>query len=311
MSGCTNGGDRQDGTVATTLAPSMTVISPSTLSSGVESDVVTSITPTGQQPVHEIHGPFLEQEIPMTPIPSSGELSSGLVAHWSFDEEGGGSVKDSVEGLEGTVHGARFVAGKKGNALFFDGVNDYVQLSQESHDRVHNLTQGTIAFWFKFESLLDEQSIMPIFYLGMADERDEDNILIIEVGHFKQGRLRSRDPDNKRLYSTFMKDNRHPFLCLDSGKSLKEGKWIHYALVTGPNGTKVYLDGETIHANYNFGKLRDSYFFNDIPETEVIMIGRGRSSHKTTPRFVHYKGYVDELRIYDRPLIPDEIQELL
>lgn len=249
------------------------------------------------------------EAIPTTVIPE--ELRSGLIAHWTFDEQGGDVIKDSVDGLEGIVHGAEFVEGKKGNALYFDGVDDYVQLSQKSFDRVSSLSQGTIAFWFKFESILDRQTIMPIFYLGMDDERDEDNILIIEVGHFKQKELRSLDPENKRLYSTFIKDNSHPFLCLDSGRSLGEGEWIHYALVSGPNGTDVYLNGEGIPANYNFGKLGDKYFLNDIPNTEVIMIGRGKSSSMTTPEFVHYKGYIDDLRIYEKPLTRDEIQELL
>jgi hypothetical protein len=246
---------------------------------------------------------------PTTQIPT--ELSPTPIAHWSFDEEGGNIVKDSIDGLDGIVHGAKFVEGKKSNALYFDGVDDYVQLSQKSFDRVSSLNQGTIAFWFKFESILYKQNIMPIFYLGMDDERDEDNILIIEVGHFKQGELRSSDPENKRLYSTFIKDNSHPFLCLDSGRSLGEGEWTHYALVSGPNGTNVYINGEGIPANYNFGKLGDKYFLSDIPNTEVIMIGRGKSSSMTTPQFVHYKGYIDDLRIYAKPLTRDEIQKLL
>lgn len=98
-------------------------------------------------------------------IPKSEELSPGLVAYWSFDEQGGDNVKDLVDGFKGTVYGAEFMEGKKGNALYFDGVNDYVELSKESHDSICDLSRGTIAFWFKFESILDKQKIMPIFTL--------------------------------------------------------------------------------------------------------------------------------------------------
>ena len=241
--------------------------------------------------------------------PPSFEIP-GLVAYWSFDEITSGSVKDSVNGFEGTVHGARLTDGKRGKALYFDGVDDYVQLSDESFKKVRNLSYGTISFWFNFESLLDRQKIMPMFYYGVSEDSREDNILIIEVGHFKQGNLKSRDPDNKRLYSTFIKDHGHPFLCLDSGRSMEENKWIHYALVSGSNGTNVFIDGVGIPGNYNFGKLGDAYFLDDIPDTEVIMIGCGKTSSMATTDFVYYKGYIDELRIYERPLSLEEIRDL-
>ena len=238
------------------------------------------------------------------------QLRNGLVAHFSFDQEKNNVIKDSVNGFEGIVHGAVISEGKMGKSLYFDGVDDYVQLSEETHKRISKLDQGTISFWFNFKSVLDKQSIMPMFYMGMDEEGDKDNILIIEVGHFKQGNLRTQDPDNKRLYSTFIKDNSHPFLCLDSGKSMEEDKWIHYALVSDVNGTNVYINGQGIEANYNFGKLRDSYFLSDVPNTEVIMLGRGKTSSMATTDFVYFKGYIDDLRIYDRALTVEEIKAL-
>ncbi|MBM3309683.1 MAG: LamG domain-containing protein [Candidatus Altiarchaeales archaeon] len=248
---------------------------------------------------------YLTQHVP------SVESSPGLVAYWSFDEDGGSIIKDSVDGLEGDVYGAMSEKGKKGNALYFDGVDDYIQLSKRSFDRISKLSHGTVAFWFKFESVLDKQSIMPIFYMGASDDKKEDNILIIEVGHFKQGNLRTQDPDNKRLYSTFIKDNGHPFLCLDSGRNMEEGVWTHYALVSGENGTNVYINGEGIPANYNFGGLSDAYFLADVPDAEVLMIGRGKTSSMATPDFVYYKGLIDELKVYEKPLTQSEIKELL
>jgi hypothetical protein len=73
----------------------------------------------------------------------------------------------------------------------------------------------------------------------------------------------------------------------------------------------VYLNGEGIPGNYNFGQLSDAYFFGDVPNTETIMIGRGKTSSMATEDFVYYKGYIDDLRIYDRPLTQEEIQGLL
>jgi hypothetical protein len=241
---------------------------------------------------------------------TSGKNESGLVTHFSFDQIKNNIIKDSVNGFKGDVHGAVVSEGRIGKSLYFDGVDDYVQLSNETHKKISKLKNGTISFLFKFESLLDKQSIMPIFYMGMDEEGDKDNILIIEVGHFKQGNLKTQDPDNKRLYSTFIKDNSHPFLCLDSGKSMDENKWTHYALVSDENGTNVYINGQGIEANYNFGKPKDSYFLSDVPNTEVIMIGRGKTSSMATTDFVYFKGYIDDLKIYDRALTPEEIKSI-
>jgi hypothetical protein len=47
-----------------------------------------------------------------------------------------------------------------------------------------------------------------------------------------------------------------------------------------------------------------------VPNTEVIMLGRGKTSSMATTDFVYYKGYIDDLRIYDRALTVDEIKEL-
>ena len=53
---------------------------------------------------------------------------SGLVAYWKFDEGSGTTVSDSSgNGNTGTlVNGPLWTAGRVGNALFFDGIDDNV-----------------------------------------------------------------------------------------------------------------------------------------------------------------------------------------
>ncbi|MCZ7398057.1 MAG: hypothetical protein O8C59_06120, partial [Candidatus Methanoperedens sp.] len=55
----------------------------------------------------------------------TGAAVSGLVAEWHFD----GSAQDtSGSGNHGTINGATFVQGISGQALSFDGTNDYVEI---------------------------------------------------------------------------------------------------------------------------------------------------------------------------------------
>jgi hypothetical protein len=50
-----------------------------------------------------------------------------LVGHWTFDENMGTTAYDSsVFGNTGTINEARWVEGKYGSGLNFDGVDDYV-----------------------------------------------------------------------------------------------------------------------------------------------------------------------------------------
>jgi hypothetical protein len=52
---------------------------------------------------------------------------NGLVGHYTFGEESKTVLRDvSGNGNDGDIHGATFIKGKAGNALRFDGVDDYV-----------------------------------------------------------------------------------------------------------------------------------------------------------------------------------------
>jgi hypothetical protein len=65
-----------------------------------------------------------------TPPPSPTPNNTGLVAHWEFDETSGITVSDSSgNGSNGTLlNGPTWTTGRIGNALSFDGVNDYVSI---------------------------------------------------------------------------------------------------------------------------------------------------------------------------------------
>src|SRR5262245_30825397 len=74
--------------------------------------------------------------------------SSGLVASFGFDEGSGTTVNSSAgSGMNGTISGATCVAGKSGNALSFDGVDDWVTVP---HSTALDLTTGmTLEAWVR------------------------------------------------------------------------------------------------------------------------------------------------------------------
>jgi hypothetical protein len=78
------------------------------------------------------------------------ETGPGPVGHWTFDEGYGTTAYDeSGQGNDGTITGALWqdesmcVSGK---CLYFDGSNDYVNVTDAS---TLNITEGTVAAWVK------------------------------------------------------------------------------------------------------------------------------------------------------------------
>jgi|GEM_PF-2586244 uncharacterized protein (TIGR02145 family) len=74
-------------------------------------------------------------------------VNLGLVGYWSFDEGAGTNAGDmSGNGKTGTVSGASWTTGKRGQALSFDGTNDYVDAGNV------NSSVKTISFWIQASS---------------------------------------------------------------------------------------------------------------------------------------------------------------
>ncbi len=260
------------------------------------------LAPEGAEPEPEMAVEEPEKSAP----PETTPKNPNLIMHLTFDND----AADSANNNDGVLKGNAVIKqGKVGNAVYLDG-NSYVDFSQETISKLENLEYGTIAFWFNYESILDKQVLMPIFYFGV-EEKATDSIYIIEIGHFKEGTF-GPNPDDKKLYSTWMKGNNDPVLCYDSNENLEENKWHHFAVVVSDKGNTGYLNGvEITDRRYNFGNPSDSLFFKGLSGKTKLMIGYGRSSWMISPEFTYYKGYVDDFRIYNKALTANELKQLI
>lgn len=224
------------------------------------------------------------------------------VAYWSFNETSGQIAHDeSSSELDGEVHGAVWAEGISGNALDFNGINNYVDISDNEGypDAIGSLSQGTISVWFKFDLMPDSNTILPVFYLGNRTGGGDNSCVIIEVGHFWPTSL---------LFFTVYAAQDEPVLCFDSNFELDVGTWYHFAIVVGSDFNTGYLNGEEMtDRHYNFGDSSDTNFFNDIPDKQVCWIGSGCVSFFSGTNY--FDGKIDEIRIYDSPLSGDEISQ--
>ena len=74
----------------------------------------------------------------------------GLTGYWRAD----GDVKNSVDGVSGTLIGGTFGPGVFGKAFCLDGIDDYVDLGNYSNVQVSNSEEFSVAAWVFFNELV-------------------------------------------------------------------------------------------------------------------------------------------------------------
>ena len=241
---------------------------------------------------------------------SSSNAQNGLVVHWSFDSLSGNKFLDHVSNtVGGTVYGPQLVPGPVGNALEFDGIDDYARVPGNNIAPpavLSGLSEGSISVWFRVDNIPMGFGNRPIFYYGREnacnffDAANEG--IIIEVGHspIHNG--------SRRLYFTmWMNGCTYPSFCYDSWNAIIEGQWYHYVAVVGSNFNTGYLNGQLMaDRKYNFGTPSTHEFFSDALAHENLWIGKGYWD--TNEMF--FDGAIDEIKIFDHPLNHAEVEAL-
>ena len=209
--------------------------------------------------------------------PASGKVAPtrALVAHYTFDEGEGAILKDhSGNGNDGTIHGATWVKRGNGYALQFDGTDDYVECRATPSLNIEK--SGAVMLWYKPEMLqggLVTRTTGP----GWTDQR-------LALGFRKA----------YDLIWCLADENEH----VRGGLWLPPpGRWSHLTMTIEDTLVKVYQDGSLTYAT----AIPMTPGFATLP----MMIGRG---HGLVPD--SFKGLVDEVRIYSRPLSEGEVRAL-
>lgn len=243
-------------------------------------------------------------------LPLWSMSQDGLVAHWSFDNMEGDTFFDlSDNENHGTNYGADVVDGKMGSALNFNGVGDYARIpgnDEPTPQVLRDLGKGSISLWFKADNIPTNYGIAPMFYYGaeeMCNFFDAANQgMIIELGHSPIF------PGSEELFFTMWKNGcTYPSFCFDSNMPIPTGQWIHFVAVVGEDFNTGYLNGqEMTNRFYNFADAGASQFFSDAVVHEKLWLGKGYWDETVQ----HFDGMIDDIRIYDRPLTSQEVEEL-
>ncbi|MHC4240421.1 MAG: LamG domain-containing protein [Planctomycetota bacterium] len=209
------------------------------------------------------------------------DTSRGLVGWWKFDEVSGKTAADSSgHGRNGVLQGDlsfdnNSMEGRAGRAVKLEAEDDYIEIT--GYKGITGTAPRTVAAWIKTE---------------------QDNGLILSWGRDEGGSMFNFGfvPGRRRIGVTpeggylYMKDN------------AADNKWHHVAAVVEeaelPNlhdHVKLFLDGDAA-VIHDIGVL-DLYPIETGSELDVS-IGKG------------FRGALDDVRLYDRPLTEQEIELL-
>jgi Concanavalin A-like lectin/glucanases superfamily/Galactose oxidase-like, Early set domain/Bacterial Ig domain/Glucodextranase, domain B/Kelch motif len=210
--------------------------------------------------------------------------ASGLVAAYAFNEISGTTTADvSGSGNNGTLtNGALFAAGKNGNAVSLDGVNDFVNLANPVSLRITG--SMTVSAWINSSSFpFDDAAIVS---KRQSTDAGYQLDTTVDTGPRTIGFKISNAGSNVARYGV---------------TSLSLNTWYHVAGVyDATNRTlNVYLNGQLDN-----GVLVGTIPASQPTSTQNVNIGR----RPGIPNTFNFAGKIDDVRIYNRALTQVEIQ---
>lgn len=214
-------------------------------------------------------------------------LQDGLVAHWTFDEGSGTIAYDSAGNNDGTIYGAAWTTGKLGDALSFDGINDYVQTPNNQSQQI-STNQITVSAWIKLNS-----DVVNTQWRIVCKQETGNCAWGLEIS----GKGYGSSTGNQILFHD--SDGSTTWYNCQSATHLNDEQWYHIVATDDEGAVRIYLNGLLDTLN-NKGA-------GGIPP----QINAPITISKTNPGSqFFFNGLIDDVRIYNRALTEQEVWQL-
>lgn len=211
----------------------------------------------------------------ITSLSIANVAEDGLVAYWPFDEAKGKEAIDVTgNGHDGEFAGApKWVDGKFGTGLEFDGEDDYVIVADDAAFAIEE--NITFMAWFSPNDLLNSRRLMvknnSIFVIFDFGNKDSIDFLV--------------KPNNTFAESTTT--------------DWKVGEWYHFAGTFDGKTMKVYINGKLEGEAANNVPI--------APSDLELWIGGDDFGRPTD----YFPGKIDEVRLYEKTLSEADIQKVM
>ena len=249
-------------------------------------------------------------------------VTDGLVSYWTFDRDDiiGNTVKDVWGENNATIVGTpKIVNGHLKEALKFDGIKDYVNLTTLG-DFGAKLDFSTVEMWIQTDyketwttifKTIDTCNNRATMFWGIdinrrtvdAEERKNDP--------FGPQIIFAEDFIQLYLASFFKNKDGCSLVFLRGEFPISDGEWHHLVYTNKTVDEKgaesreraLFIDG-TLNRISKFNPTVPDAQYKYAPFSEPVYLGAGNNRGRAENFF---NGIIDEVRIYDRPLTEAEI----
>jgi hypothetical protein len=201
----------------------------------------------------------------------------GLVAAYGFNEGSGTTTADASGASQtGTISGGATwtTAGKNGNALSFDGVNDMVTVANTA---ALNATRTTVMAWLRPTALGGWRSaVMKETATGLAYALYADNSASRPAGFVNLGATDRTGAGTA---------------------ALPLNVWSHVAMTFDGSNIRLYVNGVLVRTAAFAGNI--------VTSTQAVRIGGNAIWGEW------FAGMIDDVRIYNRALTLAEVQSMM
>jgi len=221
---------------------------------------------------------------------------SSLVLWLSFDEGSGSTAKDSSgNGNDGTIidnEDDQWVQGKYGNALSFDGVNDYVNIVDPGDNSIFDITDKiTIEAWFKLNSRTGWDRVVAKSHTTNTKPWTMYGILLV-------GGTACGDEEAGQVRFELASGGEQHIVHTTSKPQI--GEWVHVVATYDGSSMKLYYNGKLESGQicrYTVGYVGN--LLTGKIDTNNMPISIGRSGFDAD----YFNGTIDEVRIYNKAII--------
>jgi len=213
---------------------------------------------------------------------------SGLVGYWNFDEGTGTIAHDSSgnnnDGM--LMNGPTWVDGKIGKALYFDGTDDYIRIEDSATISSPSVTNAiTVMAWVKPDpGFLNDRYARVVashWTDGEGQIGGSSNAWVLEAH------------DDGRYHAILSAGDDVTWIDLASNTAPQEGVWQHLAFTWDGSTVTFYFNGVIDATGMYTATISDSSRPMQIAKTDLL--------------WYVWKGFIDEVKVYNRSLSADEV----
>lgn len=219
----------------------------------------------------------------------------------------GDALDTTDNGFDGTVDGPVPAAdrfGEPGQALAFDGADDFIALPDEAGQ--YPASDVTFAAWLRLDAIDGKRNVRLLNINGAASG----------VTAYNGGldfRLRVDDGEARLAVYAAVEGRQDNSLAFESTGTLPLGEFVHLAIVREDADFTFFIDGSAAGSFTGFAEpIEYDYEVYDIDVVEIGRFNRGNIDNAggiDNPEN-KFDGVIDELALYDQALTAAEIAEL-